>query len=51
MIYWMFGIIDRTTKNARVFFTLNNRVKKAYYHLYINNIITDKTEEHNLSED
>ena len=28
VIYWMFGIIERSTKEARVFCVLNNRTKE-----------------------
>ena len=31
-IYWMFSIIDRTTKEARVRCVLTNRSNKDYYH-------------------
>ena len=27
-VYWMFGIIDRNTKEARAFCVLNNRTKE-----------------------
>ena len=40
----MFGIIDRGTKEARVFCVLNDRTKEILLPLVKNNIITD---EHN----
>ena len=42
VIYWMFGIIERSTKEARVFCVLNNRTKENLLPLVKNNIITDE---------
>ena len=38
----MFGIIERSTKEARVFCVLNNRTKENLLPLVKNNIITDE---------
>ena len=39
VIYWMFGIIERSTKEARVFCVLNNRTKENLLPLIKSNII------------
>ena len=49
-IYWMFGIIDRKTKNARVFCVLNNRTKERLLPIIWNNVLTEENEENNLPE-
>ncbi len=54
VIYWMFGIINRATKEARVFYVLNNRTKENLLPIIKNNIATDENainEEEELSED
>ena len=51
VIYWMFGIIDRGTKEARVFCVLNNRTKENLLPLVKNNIITDENNNEEMSED
>ena len=50
----MFGIINRATKEARVFSVLNNRTKENLLPIIKNNIATDENainEEEELSED
>ena len=42
VIYWMFGIIERSTKEARVFCVLNNRTKENLLPIVKNNIVTDE---------
>ena len=37
-IFWIFGIIDRTTKEARLFSVLNNRTKECLLPLLNNNV-------------
>ena len=37
-IFWIFGIIDRTTKKARLFSVLNNRTKECLLPLLKNNL-------------
>ena len=51
VIYWMFGIIDRGTKEARVFCVLNNRTKENLLPLVKNNIITDEINNVVMPED
>ena len=50
VIYWMFGIINRATKEARVFCVLNNRTKENLLPIIKNNIATDENE-NNEDED
>ena len=42
VIYWKFGIIERSTKEARVFCVLNNRTKENLLPLIKSNIVTDE---------
>ena len=44
-IYWMFGIIKRENKEARVFYVLNNGTKENLLPIFKNNIETDENEE------
>ena len=37
-IYWMFGIIDRKIKDARIFCVLNNRTKENILAIIKNNV-------------
>ena len=30
-IYWIFGLIDRQTKDSRILFILNNLIKSNYF--------------------
>ena len=41
VIYWMFEIIERSTKEARVFCVLNNRTKENLLPIVKNNIVKD----------
>ena len=50
VIYWMFGIINRATKEARVFCVLNNINKENLLPIIKNNIATDENE-NNEDED
>ena len=45
VIYWMFGIVERSTKEARIFCVLNNRTKENLLPLVKNNIITAENED------
>ena len=40
-VYWMFGIVDRNSKDARVFTVLNNRTKEKLLPLIIENVATN----------
>jgi len=53
VIYWMFGIIERSTKEARVFCVMNNRTKENLLPIVKNNIITDENQinNHEISEE
>ena len=50
VIYWMFGIVERSTKEARIFCVLNNRTKENLLPLIKNNVITAENEDEDLSE-
>ena len=39
-VYWMFGIVDRNSKEARVFTVLNNRTKEELLPLINENVST-----------
>ena len=45
VIYWMFGIVERSTKEARIFCVLNNRTKENLLPLVKNNVITAEKED------
>ena len=47
VIYWMFGIVERSTKKARIFCVLNNRTKENLLPLVKNNVITAENEDNN----
>ena len=49
-IFWMFGIICRKTKDARVYCVLTNRTKQKLLPIIKDNVITDSGEEDNLEE-
>ena len=42
VIYWMFGIIDRISKESRVFYVLNNRSSDNLLKLIKDNITTNE---------
>ncbi len=39
-IIWMFGIVDRSNKNARVFSVLDNRRKGNLFPIIVKNVYT-----------
>ena len=47
--YWMFGIIERKSKNCRVFTVLDNRTRQTLIPIILNNVYTinDLSEYHN----
>ena len=47
----MFWIIERSTKDAKVYCVLNNRTKDSILPIIKNNAITNENEEENLSGD
>ena len=49
IIYWMFGIIDRISKEARIFCVLNNRTADNLMRIIKNDI--DTTNNINLEDD
>ena len=44
IIYWMFGLIDIETKEASVFWILNNRTSANLLHVENNNDLNDDIE-------
>ena len=50
IIYWMFGIIDRLTKESRVYCILNDRTAKNLMKIVQNNIGTNENEDINLDK-
>ena len=50
IIYWMFGMIERKSKEARIFCVLNNRTKENLLPFVKNNIITEEYEDANMPE-
>ena len=48
-IFWIFGIIDRTTKEARLFSVLNNRKKECLLPLLNNNVANNGEANLNLN--
>ena len=49
-VYWMFGLIERRTKNARVFCVLSDRTKNRLLPIVKNNVLTNELEDDNLPE-
>ena len=49
-MYWIFGIIERSIKNPRVFCVLNNRTKENLLPIIWKNLLTEENEEPNLME-
>ena len=45
IIYWMFGLIDRVTKEARIFCVLNDRTKNNLLPLVKNNVLSNDMNE------
>ena len=50
MIYWMFGLIQRNTKEACIYYVLNDRTKSNLLSIVQNNVETDDSN-YNLSEE
>ena len=51
VIYWMFGIIDRISKESRVFCVLNNRSSDNLLKLIKDNIATHENQNMDLEEE
>ena len=51
IIYWMFGLIDRISKKARIFCVLNNRTADNLMTIIKNNIATTNNININLEDD
>ena len=49
-VYWMFGLICRTTREARIFCVLNNRTKQNLLPIIEENVTTNMNEDNNLAE-
>ena len=49
-IYWMFGLIDRITKEARIFSILNDRTKSNLLKYVKNNVYTNNEDDINNDE-
>ena len=50
-IYWMFGIIEGSTKDDRVYCALNNRTKDRILFIIKNYAITNENEEEKFSKE
>ena len=46
----MFGLICRATKEARIFYVLNNRTKQKLLPIIQKNVVTNEDENDNLPE-
>ena len=51
IIYWMFGMIVRITKDCRVYCVLNDRTANNLMKIIKDNIATNKNEDMNLDEE
>ena len=51
VIYWMFGIIDRISKESRVFCVLNDRTSNNLIKLIKDNIVTNENQDMDLDLD
>ena len=51
VIYWMFGVIDRISRESRVFCALNNRYSDNSLKLIKDNIATNENQNMGLEED
>ena len=51
IIYWMFGIIDRVTKESRVYCILNDRTANNLLTIIQNNIATNGNEDMDMDEE
>ena len=50
-IYWMFGIIDRISKESRVFCALNDRTSNNLMKIIKDNIVTNENHDMDLDEE
>ena len=51
-VYWMFGIIERKTKDCRIFTVLDNRTRESLVPIVVNNVYTaDDLSEYDNNED
>ena len=50
VVYWMFGLIQRNTKEARIYCVLNDRTKNNLHSLVKKNVATDNFD-NDLSEE
>ena len=50
-ILWMFGMIDRSDKEARVFCVMNNRTKENLRPIIKDNIVTINEQENDVNEE
>lgn len=48
VVYWMFGIVDRVSKDVRIFTVLNDRAKKKLLLFVSQNISTEESERMNM---
>ncbi len=51
IIYWIFGIIDRLTKESRVYCILNDRASNNLMKIIQNNIATNENEDTDMDEE
>ena len=51
VIYWMFGIIDRISKESRVFCVLNDRTSNNLMKIIKDNIVTNENQDMDLDEE
>ena len=51
IIYWMFGIIDRVTKESRVYCILNDRTANNLMKIIQNNIATNENEDMDMDKE
>ena len=51
VIYWMFGIIDRITKESRVFCVLNDRTSNNLMNILKENIATNENQDMDLDDE
>lgn len=50
-VFWIFGMISRETKDARIFCILNNRTTNNLLPIIKNNVITTRDEEENMPQE
>ena len=49
VIYWIFGLIERSTKEARIYCVLNNRTERNLLKIVEDNITTDNLNDIDLN--